>query len=151
MAEVHKNYPPQRREWVVTRPITQSMVRFFVTIAPSVESLSAIMAGDGPSLLSQLLTAAGLFAPRLARIHLDLRLLQQQMGGVHWVSDAVMHSLGFARQIKELRLDGWGMPEGGDLTEIQPLSGLRLLEVNPLKAVYFWSKEVSKCVMKSKQ
>jgi len=130
MAGVHKDYPPQRREWVITRPITQSMVRFFVTIAPTIERLSATADGIGPNLLSQLLTAVGLAAPRLARIHLDLRLLQQQVGGVHWVS-SVMHSLGFARQIRELRLDDWGLPEGGDETEIQALTGLQLLEVIP--------------------
>jgi hypothetical protein len=120
--QAHNAYPPQRKEWTITKPITQSMVDFFFKIAPWLETLHVLNKGHG--LLPQLFALAAVKAPRL-----------RTLGFLHYNNSGEpllqFSYVGVLRQITKLTCNDLIFPEDGRTAEIQSLSGLLVLEVHP--------------------
>jgi hypothetical protein len=121
MRQIHRDYPPRRKEWSVYQPITRPMLDWFMGVAPRLEILTVVVEEKNvPGLLPELLAQAAKRAPQLRELHV----------AGDWESGAVHKSLSSLSQITELCLESWEFPACGNVKEMQRLSGLKSLEVD---------------------
>jgi len=119
---VHNDYPPQRKALKLEHPITRGMIVWFNKTASSLERLEVDLRGDVPGCLSQMLAMAAITAPNLD----DLKVCTVCDDG------ALLSSISLLSQIKKLSIGDLAFPKKGGLADLQNLSGLQSLEVDPL-------------------
>ena len=119
---IHKLHPPSCWHFGIERPVSESLLNYFLWVAPSVQEI-AVNPGTNPpcwNWLPELLTAAADKSPHLQDVYAVLPADH----------DSIVRSLAALSQIKSLNLSDWRAPTDSDVNTMQLFTGLLSLEVD---------------------